>query len=216
MSRIPARRLSALTLVATTILIISAFAAARGPEQLTPVLLTVQDAPVPFTGSDARTHLVYELWVTNFSNSDAIIERVQILGDGAVLQDLDSAEIATRLQPAGMRVSTGTLAKGVQALLYLHIALAPGAKISRQIIHRVTAHIAAAPPDHQEITADGAPTVPDRRAVAHLSPPLLGERYLSADSCCDATRHTRAALPVNGRVWVAQRFAVDWEQLDAS
>jgi hypothetical protein len=216
MSRIPARRLSALTLVATTILIISAFAAARGPEQLTPVLLTVQDAPVPFTGSDARTHLVYELWVTNFSNSDAIIERVQILGDGTVLQDLDSAEIATRLQPAGLRVSTGTLAKGVQALLYLHIALAPGAKISRQIIHRVTAHIAAAPPDHQEITADGAPTVPDRRAVAHLSPPLLGERYLSADSCCDATRHTRAALPVNGRVWVAQRFAVDWEQLDAS
>jgi murein DD-endopeptidase MepM/ murein hydrolase activator NlpD len=29
-------------------------------------------------------------------------------------------------------------------------------------------------------------------------------------------RHRRAALPVNGHVWLAQRFAVDWEQLDAS
>jgi hypothetical protein len=44
---------------------------------------------------------------------------------------------------------------------------------------------------------------------------LRGERFISADSCCDAGRHTRAALPVNGRVYLAQRFAVDWEQLDA-
>ena len=47
-----------------------------------------------------------------------------------------------------------------------------------------------------------------------ISPPLRGSNYISADSCCDASRHTRAALPVNGRVWLAQRFAVDWEQLD--
>ena len=49
-----------------------------------------------------------------------------------------------------------------------------------------------------------------------ISPPLRGDHYISADSCCDATRHTRAALPVNGRVWVGQRYAVDWEQTDAS
>jgi murein DD-endopeptidase MepM/ murein hydrolase activator NlpD len=50
--------------------------------------------------------------------------------------------------------------------------------------------------------------------VVVIAPPLRGDRYISADSCCDATRHTRAALPVNGRVWIAQRYAVDWEQLD--
>ena len=44
---------------------------------------------------------------------------------------------------------------------------------------------------------------------------MRGEGYVSADSCCDASRHTRAALPINGRVWLAQRYAVDWEQLDA-
>lgn len=55
----------------------------------------------------------------------------------------------------------------------------------------------------------------DRRSVVSIAPPLRGERFIAADSCCDATRHTRAALPVNGRVWVAQRYAVDWEQLDA-
>jgi hypothetical protein len=55
----------------------------------------------------------------------------------------------------------------------------------------------------------------DRRAVVSIGPPLHGDGYVSADSCCDATRHTRAALPVDGRVWLAQRYAVDWEQLDA-
>ena len=37
---------------------------------------------------------------------------------------------------------------------------------------------------------------------------------LTPYSSASATRHTRAALPVNGRVWLAQRYAVDWEQLD--
>ena len=61
-----------------------------------------------------------------------------------------------------------------------------------------------------------AKTKVDRQKVVRIGPPLAGERYISADSCCDATRHTRAALPVNGRVWVAQRYAVDWEQMDAN
>lgn len=184
-------------------------------EQATPILLSVQDAPIPFRGSDGRTHLVYEIWLTNFSSADAKIERVEVLGDGAMLEDLQAAEIGTRLQPAGTRSSSGTLKSGVRGLLFLHVTLAPGAKVPSKLTHRVTVRASAAPPGREEITTEGAETEPDRREVAHLAPPLRGERYLSADSCCDATRHTRAALPVNGRVWIAQRFAVDWEQMDA-
>ena len=72
----------------------------------------------------------------------------------------------------------------------------------------------AAPPGKQEFTETGGETAVDRGAVAAIGPPLRGVRYVAADSCCDASRHTRAALPVNGRVWIAQRYAVDWEQLD--
>jgi len=72
--------------------------------------------------------------------------------------------------------------------------------------------VTAAPPGHQEFTEEGGTTTVDRRSVVRIGPPLLGDNFISADSCCDATRHTRAALPVNGRVWISQRFAVDWEQ----
>jgi hypothetical protein len=188
---------------------------AQVQEKMTPALLAVEDAPVPFMGSDGCVHLVYELWVTNFSSADIVVEKVDVLGDGKVLQSFDAATIARRLQAAGQRESAGKLAGSAQALLFLHVTLAPGAAVPGRLSHRVAIHASAAPPGQQEITETGGEVAVNRRPVASIAPPLQGESYVSADSCCDASRHTRAALPVNGRVWVAQRYAVDWEQLDA-
>jgi Peptidase family M23 len=185
-------------------------------ENLTPLLLAVHDAPVPFVGSDGRVHLVYELWMTNFSSAQTAVENVEVLGDGSVIQSLNTAAVARRLQPAGQRESAGTLAKGTQGLLFLNVVLAPGAAIPRQLSHRVGIRATAAPPGHQEFSVSGGTIEVDRRPVVSIDPPLRGEGYISADSCCDAVRHTRAALPINGRVWLSQRFAVDWEQLDSS
>jgi hypothetical protein len=188
------------------------FAAAK--EEMTPLLLSVQDAPIPFTGSDTSTHLVYELLLTNFSSGDVTIEKVEVLGDGSELQTLDAKEIATRLQPVGTREPVATLAKSTQALLFIHFQMPEGKRAPKQLEHRVTARFAAAPPGHQEITATGGSIAVDHRPVAVIGPPLHGAGYVSADSCCDAARHTRASLPINGRYWIAQRYAVDWEQIN--
>src|SRR5579871_2571431 len=179
-------------------------------EEMTPLLLSVQDAPIPFNGSDSSTHLVYELLLTNFSSGDVTPEKVEILGDGAELQTLDAKEIATRLQPIGTREPSATLAKSTQALLFIHFLLPEGKHAPRELSHRVTARFAAAPPDHQEITFTGATIAVDHRPVAVIAPPLHGAGYVSADSCCDAVRHQRAALPINGHFYLAQRYAVDW------
>jgi hypothetical protein len=206
--RIPAAILFALVVSAST-------GRTEVPENMTPLLLDMYDAPVPFKGSDGRVHLVYELWMTNFSSGDVAVEKVEVLGDGDVLQTFDPAAIAGRLQAAGQRESAGTLARSVQALLFLHVTLEPGAMTPRKLSHRITMHANAAPPGQQEITETGGEIAVDRKPVVSIGPPLRGVGYVSADSCCDASRHTRAAMPVNGHVWLAQRFAVDWEQLDA-
>ena len=200
----------------TTLLVAPQTMNAGESEQMTPILLSVEHAPVPFRGSDGRMHLAYEIWMTNFSSADSTIEKVEILSDGAVIETMDSAEIARRLQPAGMREATGTLAKSSQALLFVHVTMPAGDLVPHQLSHRVTAHVTAAPPGHQELVEMGGATQVDERRVAHIGPPLMGEGFISADSCCDATRHTRAALPANGRVWIAQRYAVDWEQMDGT
>ncbi len=188
---------------------------ANASESMTPLLLAVHDAPVPFMGSDGQVHLVYELWMTNFSSGEIAVEKVEVLGNGAVLATLDAAAIASRLQAAGLRESTGTLAKSTQAMLFLNIALAPGAAIPSELSHRIAMRASAAPPDRQEFSESGGTVAVDRRSVVSIAPPLRGAGYISADSCCDATRHTRATSPINGRVWVAQRYAVDWEKLNA-
>ena len=179
-------------------------------EVMTPLLLAVQDAPVPFAASDGRTHMAYELWMTNFSSGDAELEKVEVLGDGALLKILDTTAVAAALQPAGMRTdgkgtAGGTLVHSSTALLFLDVALAPGAMIPKTLSHRISARFAAAPKGQQEISETGGDVKVDRQAVVVISPPLQGAGYISADSCCDSTRHVRAALAANGRVWVAQR-----------
>jgi hypothetical protein len=195
---------------------LSACAQSVAAEQMTPLLLAVHDAPVPFHGSDNHTHLVYELAMTNFSSGYVSVQKVEVLGDGAVLQTLDAAALATRLQPAGLRDSTSTLPKSTHALLFLNVILAPGAAVPRELSHRVAILASAAPPDRQNMSETGGNISVDRQPVVQIGPPLRGSGYISADSCCDATRHTRAAMPIDGRVWIAQRFAVDWERLNAS
>src|SRR5580692_1404410 len=106
-------------------------------ETMTPLLLAVQDAPIPFTGSDGRTHLVYELGVTNFSSAPIVVEKVEVMGDGMILDTLDTAAVTERLQPAGQRESAGTLAGSAHANLFLHLVLALGAKIPSELSHRV-------------------------------------------------------------------------------
>ena len=202
-------------MILTALVVCASAGGAGGTDNMTPLLLDVQDAPVPFMGSDGRVHLVYELWMTNFSRADVSVENLEVIGGDAVLQRLNPAAIAGRLQAAGQRESAGTLAGSAQGLLFLHVTLAAGAPVPTHLSHRVTVHASAAPPGRQEITETGGEVTVDRQTVVSIGPPLHGEGYVSADSCCDAVRHTRAALPVNGRVWVAQRYAVDWEELDA-
>jgi len=197
------------------LLAFSTSGSSQAAETMTPLLLAVQDAPIPFAGSDGRIHLVYELGMTNFSSAGIAVEKVEVMGDGVILETLDTAAVTERLQPTGQRQSADTLAASMRANLFLHLVLAPGGKVPSELSHRVALRVSAAPPGHQELNETGATVTVDRQAVAFISPPLRGEGYISADSCCDATRHTRAALPVNGRMWIAQRYAVDWEQLNA-
>ena len=189
-------------------------AVAPAQDRLTPLLLAVHDPPLPFRGSDGRTHLVYELWITNFSSGEATVEQVDVRGDGTSLATLEAAAVAARLQPAGQRDARATLPSGGTSLLFVDVTLPEGAAAPTRLSHVLRADVPAAPPDQRQMTLAGGEVAVDRRPPVVIGPPLRGERFIAADSCCDATRHTRAALPVDGRVRIAQRFAVDWEQMD--
>ena len=54
---------------------------------------------MPLTGSDGRTHLVYELWITNASGADAVLEKLEVLDGERVLLTLEGPALAARLRP---------------------------------------------------------------------------------------------------------------------
>lgn len=191
--------------------------AGEGTQELTPIVAKVLYAPIPFTASDGRTHLVYELEATNFTSGKTTIGQLEVLDadTGDVVSTLDAKEVASRLQPAGLREATDTFDPSMTALIFLHLTFDEADQVPDRLVHRLSVQADAAPPDRQRITEKVAQTNVDHRNVVTVGPPLKGSNYLAADSCCDATRHTRAALPIDGEVWLAQRYAVDYEQLDS-
>jgi hypothetical protein len=187
-------------------------------QALTPIVGEVSYAPIPFEGSDGRTHLVYELEATNFTSGKTTFQRLKVLDADTkeVVATLDAKEVAGRLQPAGLREPVDTLAPSMTATVFLHVSFDKAHQVPDRLVHQLSVKTAAAPPGQQEITEKVGPTKVNRREVKVVGPPLRGSNYIAADSCCDATRHTRATLPINGKVWLAQRYAVDYEQLDAN
>jgi hypothetical protein len=188
-------------------------ASAGGSHELTPVLASVLDEPVPFEGSDGRTHLVYELELTNFTSNEVTIDRVDVLDAvrGEPVQSLGPRAVRNRLQTAGVRESSAGLGPAQMATLFVHLTLAPGEAVPEQLAHQVSAAVEGTP-----VTERVGLTSVDRRTLPVLRPPLTGRRIIAADACCDATRHTRAILPIDGQLFVSQRYAIDYEQLDAN
>jgi murein DD-endopeptidase MepM/ murein hydrolase activator NlpD len=58
-------------------------------------------------------------------------------------------------------------------------------------------------------------TVQDRKPVA-IAPPLDGPGWLDGDGCCDMSAHRNALNPISGALWAAERFAIDYLQLQPS
>ncbi len=65
-------------------------------QDFTPIVADVPQAPIPFAGSDDRTHLVYELAATNFSSGETTIDQLEVLDadTGDVIDTLDTEEVA--------------------------------------------------------------------------------------------------------------------------
>jgi murein DD-endopeptidase MepM/ murein hydrolase activator NlpD len=183
----------------------------------TPVVASVLYPPVPFEGSDGRTHLVYELQVTNFTPGRATIERLDVLdaASGERVLRMGRAAVAGRLQPVGLREGARQLTASQAATLFLHVTVASADDVPAALEHELTVTAEVVPPDLNPITASVAPVTVDERRLPVLGPPLSGEGIIAADACCDAVRHTRAILAINGQPYVAQRYAVDYEKVDA-
>ncbi len=202
-------------------------AAVEAEDVVTPLIATPLTSPNPVLGADDKVHLAYEIVLVNMAPADIGLKKVEALdaASGAVLGTMEGDALAQMLKFHGGNKGT-TLSGGGSGILFMDVALAKDATVPKAIRHRFDIDVAKTAPaqgsgDHdpapeppQEIVFTGDP-LPVGPAAVVITPPLKGSNWVAGGGCCaPPSYHRGATLPLNGTIHVAERFAIDFVQLN--
>ena len=194
---------------------------------VTPLVATPLTQPNPVLGSDDKTHLAYEIVLINMAPGAVMIEKVETLDadSSAVIGTLQGDALAQMLRMNG-GAKGPELQGGASGILFMDVTLPKDAAIPKKLKHRFELSVAKAPTqgsasDHdpspeppQDVTFVGDPLPVGPPAVV-VAPPLKGSHWVTGGGCCTPySYHRGATLPINGAVHVAERFAIDFVQLN--
>jgi hypothetical protein len=182
---------------------------------VTPVLASVVAAPVPVPATDGKVHLAYELQLTNAMTQDVTLTSIAALGNGQTLLRLTGDKIGYWTRIIGTSTPTTKLGPGQTGIVWLDVALDKSAGVPRDLVHEIGITIPKPSPPLITATMQEkvAPVTVQTRKPAVISPPLDGQNWLDGDSCCDMTAHRNALNALDGTLWGAERFAIDYIQL---
>lgn len=176
-----------------------------------PLDVAVSAMPAAFKAA-GKTHLVYEIHITNFSSADCLLTHLEVFGsDEKLLARYQGNELAVLLARPGLPASTDKprIGGGLRAIAYMWITLESETKTPAAIHHRLMAKVGDFP---EELAVD-CPKLQVNQNNLVISPPLRGGEWLAANGPSNLSGHRRAAIPVDGQAHISQRFAIDWLQL---
>jgi murein DD-endopeptidase len=198
---------------------------AGGQAQLPPSLeFRVPKSPTVATG-DAGSFLAYELHVTNLSTDPLALRSVEVFDAADTTRNLlvlgDSA-----LRPLVSRVGANVpasarlqIAPGSRAMVYLWIAVVkdnpPPALRHRLTVHRLRQDSAAGQLVPRDTVRIAGAAINVDRNTARIGPPLRGA-WLAANGPSNLSGHRRTMLGLGGATAIAQRFGIDFLQVDDS
>ena len=195
---------------------------------LAPVVWSVIGPPViPVKGTDGRIHLAYEILFTNVVADAVNLVSVEMIdpdednlpvGEDRVFA-VDDTDVTSQMRilsaPStfdGDSYST-LLPPGQSGLMYVDLTFEDRRDIPRRLAHRVT--VAQDVDGQPQFTAVGGLAKVSRAEAVVVKPPLRGDRWVDWGGCCAIiSAHRFTLLPLNGSLWPAQRFAIDFLQLD--
>jgi len=185
----------------------------------TTVLASVVAAPVPVLATDGKVHLAYELQLTNAMGFDVTLTSLSVTSGDESLLTLAGDKLAywTRALGAGQTPTT-KLGAGQAGIVWLDVSVDDGAPVPTDLSHTIEVALSKPMPPLLPATmteSDVAAVAVSDHEPAVISPPLYGPNWLDGNGCCDMTAHRNAMSPLNGQLWGAERFAIDYVQLGA-
>ena len=199
--------------------------ASATPDQFTPLVVSALTANTrPFHGTDGRVHLVYELVLTNTSPTPATLKKIEVL-DGSdsskVLASYDGQGLLSCLRTTG-RITAENPAIDFNStrLFLIDLSLDPSIALPEHLMHHIELLGAPSPgpkPTTPVLLSYTVAPLDIYRKLPVISAPLSGKSWVAVNGCCGADSiHRSSNLSVNGGIYFAQRFAIDWMRLDGS
>lgn len=203
------------------LLLAFAVSSAAAKDHFTPVVASsLTSTATPVLGTDGQQHIVYELVITNTNGTPATLNKITIVDasdPSRILAAFDGDALLARLRPAiAAPVKNANIEQSVTRMFLIDIALPGNAAIPSRLMHRLDllGGPSPAPSPAVEMNYVAAP-IQVTRAIRVIGPPLKGNHWVATNGCCGAgSVHRGAGLAVNGGIYFAQRFAIDWMQLD--
>lgn len=191
--------------------------AAASAEVFTPIVGSVLAPPLAVPSTDGKTHLAYELLLTNVLGQPVTLNTVSVQSDGFELLRLEADDLTPWVRPLGAAGPGRVLAAGQQATVMLDVILLRGAEPPKKLTHLIELSPETPMPPIVDATMqqEVAPTEVSAAKPVVISSPVKGKNWLDGNSCCDVTPHRQAINPINGSLFAPERFAIDFVQLDA-
>lgn len=195
--------------------------ASAAPAAWPPLELEIR-TPFPPTAfpSAGRTYLTYELHLRNFTTKPQTLRRIEVLAADAPTGDpvwaVEGAELDALLHKVGERIvgdqvpKAGSgygreIAPGGSVLVFLSIALEPGAQVPAQLRHRVYT---------ADSVAEGAAIDTHHTALRVFGPPVTGPGWVADSGPSNDSHHRRGVIVWTGETSISRRYAIDWVQMD--
>jgi peptidase M23-like protein len=205
----------ALLAVATAVL-----ARERGPR----VEVVCTSPPIPVR-IDKQQVLVYELHITNFDVVPLTLKRVEVFADDGSTGPIASLDenalaaamirVGSGMMPSGDHRSPAGVARviepGARSVIYMWIPLPTDRSVASSLRHRMIFSAAAAGgANPTDVILENFQVPISHDAVLMLRPPFHAGIWLAGDGPANNTNHRRTITAVDGHIYSAERFAIDW------
>jgi hypothetical protein len=199
------------------------------PDAFTAVIVRpLSVSTFPFSGSDGKYHIVYDLELTNASRVPATLDKLDVVdaaNPGTVIASYSGTRLVQqdcpygdcnrlRQLPSAPTTDTAIPAQESRAL-FVDFTVDSPAQAPKTVLHHLYGRGAANPGSTAPVPIDylAAPLDIAAGAPRVIGPPVKGDRWIALNGCClPGFPHRTSLSTFNGQLINGQRFAIDWKQ----
>ena len=168
-------------------------------------------------GDDGRTHVEYDLLVTNVFDGAVTVATLEITNEaGKVIGHIDGRELAQATQtlidgkPAKAIPPSGSVAIEVDLVL-------PAGMLPKRLSHRLVYDFAQGDPlasliGSREVV--GVEVEVSKSEPVPIVAPLTGPGWVAFNGCCVPNIHRNVRIAAGTRIATPETFAIDWIQVE--